>query len=166
MIDLVCANDSMLALDILSKLVTDLPSLADHESIILTISEVLVILLEDFLLSGGLPSMKGSSKKYSKRREGSWNFWFRSFHVPSIINWMSLQLGLPARFQLPWRHSQNKYTLDPSGHRWWNQECSGTVRALRSVTGDPASTPDDIRKAKWQNYPEAVSATTNYNTRK
>lgn len=36
----------------------------------------------------------------------------------------------------------------PSGHSWWNDDCTKTVKSLHRTIGDPDSTPEVIQDAK------------------
>src|SRR5699024_3508250 len=67
---------------------------------------------------------------------------------PSSTQLDELAVGITQAISTSLEASTKRAHPRPSGHEWWNQECSMVVRTLRRVTRDPTSTIDDIREAK------------------
>src|SRR5699024_637014 len=127
----------------------DLPPVADHEPIISTIK-----------WGAGHPSRDVPPFRWSTLNEDLFQevIHKEKVHVDEIVSALpshpsstqldELAVGITQAISTSLEASTKRAHPRPSGHEWWNQECSMVVRTLRRVTRDPTSTIDDIREAK------------------
>lgn len=149
MLDLTWANDTLRTLGVTSEVPGNLPPLADHEPIISIIHW-------------------GARKLPRPNPPFRWNtlddtLFQQALHLASTPVYQSIAMlpSLPTAAQLDKltsnitgaimtavEASTRRAYPQPSGHRWWNAECSAAVRALRMVSRNPHVSQEDRVSAK------------------
>lgn len=149
MIDLVWANDSMLALGTSSEVATDLPPLADHEPIISTIKWSAIYPPRD------TPTLRWSTlneELFQEVIQGEREHLNEMVSTlpshPSPAQLDELAAITTQAISTALEASTKRAFPRPQGHKWWNQDCSRVVKTLRRVVRNPTSTSEDIVEAK------------------
>lgn len=149
MIDLVWVNSALLCLGISSEVATDLPPLADHEPILTTIN------WGPGNLSWDLPPFWWSTldeRLFQKTLQSEQHQVTKEISAlpssPSPPQLDKLAVCITQAISTALEASTKQAYPQPSGHKWWNQDCTQVVHSLRKAVRDPDSTPEAIKEAK------------------
>ena len=149
MIDLTWANNALLHLGISSEVATDLPPLADHEPILTTIK------WGPNNSAWDLPPLRWSTldeKLLQETLQGETRLVDEEIATlppcPSPSHLDKLAACITQTISTAMEASIKRAHARPSGHGWWNKDCTKTVRMLHKTTRNPESTPEDIQDAR------------------